>query len=88
MPILTLLSDNHETRVVTARTALYSQGWKKARKFLVIAWELAGEYAFDVDRNDLFGFGPGNGIRRKRLGWRAEDPEEAYRIWDELSPRK
>jgi hypothetical protein len=77
-----------ETKEVFCRTALYSQQWKKARKILVVAWELAGEYALDIDRNDLYSFGPGMGIRRKTLGWGAQDQDEARRLWDSLTPRK
>ena len=75
-------------RVVPVVSAIFQQQWKTGRKILVIKFgDLTGQYAFDIDRDELYGFGPGGGIRRKPLGWHAVNPEIARRLFMELTER-
>lgn len=79
---LELIHENGDKHTVTIRAGLFMQDWKHGRKILMCVWgNLAGEYAFDIQRDCLFNFGPGGGLCRKSLRWHAVDIKEAWRIW-------
>ena len=80
--------DKHTVTVRCALSVPRGKG-QKVRPILVVVWgNLAGEFAFDVERNALFSFGPSNGIRRMPMAWKAEDIQEAGRIWHEKTEKR
>lgn len=83
---IVLIHSNGDRRTCSVRCAIFKDDWKKARKILVIIWgDLAGEFALDIERNNLYNFGPGGGLRRHALQWSALDPKQAWKIWYELT---
>jgi hypothetical protein len=86
METLELNHDNGDCRIVQVVNGLFSKGWKKSRKILVIRWgDMAGDYALDIGDNHLYQFGMGSGIRRKALGWHAADLPKAKQIWESVT---
>lgn len=81
-----LVHQNGDRHTCIVRAAIFKDGWKKARKVLIVVWgNLAGEFALDVERNQLFNFGPGGGLRRHALQWSAVDQKQVWAIWYKLS---
>lgn len=54
-----------------------------ANAVLVVRWPGAGDYALRLSQNELYGYGPGFGIRRTRTGWGAKDLDHAWEVWHE-----
>lgn len=83
---LTLIHDNGDSHTVHVRCGIFMQNWKHGRKILICVWgNLAGEFAFDIQRDNLFNFGPGGGLCRTPLKWHAQDIKEAWRIWYKIT---
>ena len=86
MYFLELKHDNGDVHTALVVNGLFAQGWKKGRKILVIRWgDLAGDYALDIDDNNLYKFGVGSGIRRKALGWHAVNTKLTKEIWESVT---
>jgi len=79
---LVLVHDNGDKKEVIVTYADYKQIWKVGKKLLVIKWgDLAGEYALNLEDNNLYEFGEGGGLRRRPTRWHALDHRQAWAIW-------
>jgi len=64
-----------EERVVRVMSTLES------RPIIVVNWSGCGDYALHLEKNELFGYGPGFGVRRTPTGWGAKDLGAAWDFW-------
>jgi glycogen synthase len=53
----------------------------ETRPIIVIRWTGCGDYALHLEKNELFGYGPGFGVRRTPTGWGAKDLDSAWNYW-------
>ncbi len=51
------------------------------RPIIVVNWSGCGDYALRLTRNELYGYGPGFGVRRTTTGWGAKDIEACWTLW-------
>lgn len=50
---------------------------------IVVNWRGCGAYALNLEKNELFGYGPLFGRRRTPTGWGAKDLGAAWDYWHE-----